>query len=123
MPLETAFFFAQELLKLNAFVLLGVIIVAAFVAYKLFAFVLKILFTGLAFGAFPFIANVIGIPFPITFQSVLWSVLTGIVIYFAYIGLSFGFKILNFAFWPFRRGGKKVVRTVVVKRVEKEEKK
>lgn len=103
MALDTAFLLVQELLKLNAFVLLGLVFATAFIAYKLFAIVLRILVTGVAFGTFPFIANFIGIAVPITVQTILWSALAGIFIYFAYVGISFGMKIISLAFAPFKR--------------------
>jgi hypothetical protein len=103
MALETAFFVVQELLKLNAFVLLGLVFLIAFVAYKVFAFVLRVLITGLAFGAFPIIANFAGIPIPITLQTILWSAITGILIYFVYMGIRFVYRIINIAFYPFRK--------------------
>ena len=123
MALETAFFLAQELLKLNPFLLLGAVFAFAFVAYKLFATLLKVLVTGIAFATFPIIANIVGIPVPLTLQTVLWSAITGIVVYFAYMGISFAFKVINAVFSPFKKSfGKREVRKVVVKRVVKEEK-
>jgi len=127
MALETAFMLAQELLKLNAFILLGIIFAFAFIAYKLFAFVIRILLTGLAFGAFPLVANFAGIAVPLTMQSILWSAIAGIIIYFAYIGIRFGYRILNIAFYPFRKGfessGKKrKIKKEARKMVEKEKK-
>ena len=124
MVIETALSIAQQLLALNPFILLGLVIVLAFVAFKLFAFVFKLLLTGAAFGAFPFIANFLGIPVPITMQSILWSAITGIVIYFAYVGMRFGFKIVNLAYYPFRKtfakkSEKKKMRKDILKDLEK----
>ena len=103
MALDTAIMIAQELLKLNAFLLLGIVVVSAFAVFKIFAFILRILLTGLAFATFPFIANFAGIAVPITVQSILLSAIAGIVIYFVYMGLRFGFKVMDLAFRPFKR--------------------
>ena len=107
MALETAFFLAQELLKLNAFLLLGVVFALAFLAYKLFAFVLRVLLTGIAFAFFPLIANLVGIAVPLTLQSILWSAITGMVVYLAYLSIKFGHKIISAVFYPFRKTFKK----------------
>lgn len=101
MALETAFAIAGDLLSLNPFILIGIVFVFAFVAYKVFALVLKILVTGLAFAAFPVIANIVGIGVPLTPQSILWSAILGIMIYFVYMGIGFGYKIINLTLKPF----------------------
>jgi len=98
---------AQELLKLNAFLLLGVVFALAFLAYKLFAFVLRVLLTGIAFAFFPLIANLVGIAVPLTLQSILWSAITGMVVYLAYLSIKFGHKIISAVFYPFRKTFKK----------------
>lgn len=121
MALETAFFLAGELLKLNPILLLGVVIVSAYAAFRIFAYILRMLTTGLVFGAFPLIANVVGIPIPLTLQSILWSVFLGMVIYLCYGGLTFVWKIMGAFSSPVRRGfGRSQAKTVVVKKVIKE---
>ena len=106
MVLETALALAAAMLELNPFILLAIIFVLAFLAYKIFAFVMRIIITGVAFGFFPLIANVIGIPVPLTLQSFLWSGIIGITIFFVYMGISFGYKVMNLVFSPFKKSFK-----------------
>jgi hypothetical protein len=122
MALDTAFMIAQELLRLDPFLLLGLVFAFAFIAYKVFALLFRILLTGLAFAAFPFIASALGLGIPVTPQTILWSAITGILIYFVYMGIKFATKIINLVFYPFSRGEKRKVKTVYVKEVEKKKK-
>ncbi len=125
MAMDFLFELAHALLGLNPYVLLGLIIVLAFVAYKVFAFVFRVLLTGLAFGLFPVVANFLGIAIPLTLESVLWSAIAGIVFYFVYSGIKFGYGVINAALWPFRKGfesrsEKKKVKKAAKKMNEKE---
>ena len=119
MVFETAFSVLGELLKLDPFMLFALVLAGAYVSLRVLGMVIRILLTGLAFGSFPVIANLAGIGVPLTIQSIMWSALLGIMIYFVFMGLKFGYTIMNAALWPFtRKRGKKVV----VKKVPKEEK-
>ena len=104
MALETAIALAKDLLGLNPFILLALVIALVYLGFRLFALLLRVLLTGLAFASFPIIANLIGIPVPLTLQSILWSAITGIVLYFIYLSLSFGNKLISLALSPFKKG-------------------
>lgn len=103
MALETAFLIGHQLLQLPAPMLVGLIVVASLIAYKVFAFVFRMVLTGLAFGTFPLIANAVGIAVPLSLEAILWSALLGIVMYLMYASLMFGVRILNLMFLPFRK--------------------
>ncbi|MBI4181552.1 MAG: hypothetical protein HY520_01115 [Candidatus Aenigmarchaeota archaeon] len=107
MVLETALALLERLLELNPFLLLGVIVVAAYLAFRIFQTIVKMLITGIAFGLFPILANLLGIPIPLTLQTILWSVILGIATYMAYMGLSFFFKVVNAVFSPLKKGFQK----------------
>jgi len=121
MALDTVFMIAQELLKLNAIVLIGIVLAGAFIAFKLFQIVVKVMLTGLAFGTFPFIANFLGIGVPVNVQTILWSVILGIVVFMTYMSMKFAFKVLNLAFLPLKKmfSKPKVKKVIVEKEKDK----
>ena len=103
MALETAIALARDLLNLNPIILLAIVIALVYLGFRLFSLLLRVLLTRLAFASFPVIANLIGIPVPLTLQTILWSAITGIVLYFVYVSLSFGNKLINLALSPFKK--------------------
>lgn len=117
MVFELALLIIEQILQLHPVILLGLIIVGAFVAYKIFAFVFRVLLTGIAFGSFPLIANAVGVHVPLTIESVMWSAFTGIVLLFVYRGIAFGYRILNLAMLPF----KKTFEMTKIKRAKKQQ--
>lgn len=108
-------------MQLNVEILLILILVLAVIAFKVFSFVMKAVLTGIAFAAFPFIANYFGIPVPLTLSSIATYALLGIILYFGYGMLSFGFKATRFAMSPFKKAFKKEKTKKIV--VEKESEK
>lgn len=108
-------------LQLNIEILLIVIVVLALIAFKVFSFVMKAVFTGIVFALFPLVANYFGIPVPLTLNSIVSYALLGILFYFGYGMLSFGFKMTRLAMSPFKKSFKKEKPKKVV--VEKESEK
>lgn len=117
MVLEGAFFFAQELLKLNAFVLIGIVVVGAFVIFKILGMIMRVLITGLIFGTFPVILSFLGFAVPLTASTILWSIILGIITYLIYMSLSFTFKMVGAIFSPIGKAfSKPKTKKVVVKK-------
>ena len=125
--LESVFSLISGVGTINVVLIIILLIIGIFLAMKLFGFLLRALLTGLAFGIFPVIANYLGIPIPLTIDSVVSSALFGIIAYLAYSAIRSGFGILKIILWPFRKlfglggGGKKP--QVIIKEVEKKDKK
>lgn len=115
----------SQLLQLNTMLLFVVLFLLIIIAYKLFKYLMRVFITGMAFAFFPIIANLIGIPVPLTFQSVMWSALFGIMAYLAYSVMHTGLKIVSIVLSPFKRMFKKKpkVEKVIVKEVESGKKK
>ena len=111
------------LLQLDTMVLFVVLFLLIIIAYKLFKYLLRVFVTGVAFAFFPIIANLIGIPVPLTFQSVVWSALFGIMAYLAYSVMHTGLKIVGIVLSPFKRMFKKKPKVQKIVVVEERDRK
>ncbi len=115
----------SQMLQLDTMSLFIVLFLLIIIAYKLFKYLMKVFMTGMVFALFPIIANLIGIPVPLTFQSVMWSALFGIMAYLVYSMARMGLKVVSIVLSPFKRMFKKKpkVEKVIIKEVEKKDKK
>lgn len=126
MALEFLLSLVHRLLGLDPLVMIGILLVVTFIAFRVVAFFLRALLTGVAFGVFPVVANLLGIGVPLTLNTILWSMILGIALYFAYVTVSTGNRLINFVLSPFRGSFQTRTQRVVVKkvvRVEKEKEK
>ncbi|MBI4020832.1 MAG: hypothetical protein HY369_01175 [Candidatus Aenigmarchaeota archaeon] len=103
MALELAIGIAQWLLQLHPLFLVVIFLILVYLAFRVAFTIVRMLGTGLAFATFPFIANFLGIPVPITLETLFWSVVAGVLTYLAYMSISFGTRIINLVFYPFRK--------------------
>ena len=90
-------------LGLNTEILLLLIFVFVIISFKVFGFLLRVVLTGVVFGAFPIVAYLLGIPVPLTLNSIISYAFLGIVVYFAYGVIRFGFKAVKVVLSPFKR--------------------
>jgi len=89
------------LMQLDTTVLFLVLFGVMIIAFKVVTYLIRVFITGALFAVFPIVANIIGLPIPLTFESVIWSGIFGIVVYLAYTSLSMGLKIIRKIFSPF----------------------
>ena len=109
--------------EMNSTLLIVVMFVFMIIAYKVFQYMLRILFTAAIFGAFPFVANyVLGMSIPITLGSVLNYAMLGVTLFFAYASIRTCIRITKFVLRPFKGFFEKKKETVVIREIEREKK-
>ena len=121
--LDAGKYLLGQVLQLDTMLLVILGIVLIIVAYKIFKYILKLVFTGIIFAFFPLIANFIGLEIPLTIQNILWSALLGIVVVFVYGIISTGFKVTKIILAPFKRKFDRPRVQKIIIREEHEEKK
>jgi hypothetical protein len=85
-------------------VILVLFIVFLFLAYKVFKVLVKTVVIAVIAGVFPLVARYIfGMDIPVSFDSILWFVITAIALYFIYCIAHSFWKMVHMAFL----GGKK----------------
>ncbi|MFH1978026.1 MAG: hypothetical protein ABIJ92_01750 [Candidatus Aenigmatarchaeota archaeon] len=113
------------MLALDPLILVVVLFGIIVISFKVLSYLIRVFVTGAVFALFPIVANFAGLGVPLTFESVLWSAIFGIVAYMLFTSVKFGLSITKKIFSPFGRMFKsKPKQQVIIKeRDEKEEKK
>ncbi len=88
--------------EINSVILFLVFIFFVVIAYKIFKTLFKALMVGLISAMFPVIAYLLGFNIPVTFQSIIWFSLTGMLLFFLYSIISGGVKIIKILTSPFK---------------------
>ena len=105
--------------EVNTMLLLGVMVVFIIIAYKVFQYMMRAIFAGVVFGAFPFVANFLGIAVPITLGSILNYAVLGVTLFFAYASIRNAVRIMRFVLKPFKGMFERPKERIVVKEVER----
>jgi len=83
------------ILGLDTILLFLVLFIGIILAFKIFKYLMRVFVTGAVFAVFPIVANIMGLSIPLTFESIAWSALFGIIMYMLYTSLMTGTKIVN----------------------------
>ncbi|MBU0530753.1 MAG: DUF2937 family protein [Nanoarchaeota archaeon] len=113
-------------LGLDTVLIFIVLFVFIIIAFKVFKYLVRVFITGVIFAVFPIIANLMGIPIPLTFESIAWSAIFGIILYLLYTSVMTGTKMLNKIMSLFGKllgTGKPKPQKIIIREVEKEKKK
>jgi len=118
--IETVISFLTTLMQTNTVLFIVIIVVILVVALKFMQYLLKIVTAVVIFAAFPFIANAVGIPIPMTFSNIIWYAFMGLIIYFAFSAVAFALKVTKLITYPFKGAfEKKKTKYVYVKEKKK----
>jgi cell shape-determining protein MreD len=111
----------SEVLQMHPLLIAAILIILIMLAFKIFSFVMKAVFTGACFAFFPLVANLAGFSFPLTLQTILWFAVFGVIVYFGYHTVLSGYKIMRIALSPFSKlsAKKPAVKTVIIKEEKK----
>jgi len=89
------------------------------IAYKVVKMLIRAAMIALISGAFPLFSNAfLGTAIPITVGNILWFATTGVEVYFVYSILVGMGKIAEVLSKPFRRGGKKKEKVIIVEKAK-----
>jgi hypothetical protein len=99
--------FIAELLsyfqQLDTVLLIAFFLIFIILAYKIFQTMIKSLIVGIIAATFPIVANLfLGMDVPITFSSIIWFGVFGVVAFLAYSFITGGVKMVRIALSPFR---------------------
>jgi membrane protein implicated in regulation of membrane protease activity len=100
---------------LDITIIIFIILLAVFIALKIFEYFLKGFFVGIIFAMLPFAARVMGFDVAINLQSILWFLFTGMTLFFVYHSISIALKTTRFVISPFRKLFEKKEKKKVVK--------
>ncbi|MFH1445288.1 MAG: hypothetical protein ABIF08_02290 [Nanoarchaeota archaeon] len=91
-----------QIAQLNIVLLLALLFIFVFVAYKLLKVLMKAMIFGVLGAVFPFFATYVGISIPLTITNIIWFALLGVMAYIMYAILMGGVKTLKLVTSPFR---------------------
>jgi len=113
-----------ELSKLDATLLVVLLIIGVVVAAKIFQYMMKAVFVGIIFGAAPIVLNFLGVEMAVTLQSIASSALFGIALFLVYAAVHTGLKVTKIVLYPFRRffRRKPKAERIIIKEVERKKK-
>ncbi len=98
---------ASQLLGVNPMFLLAVLVVVVIVVFYILKTIMKIAIVGLFSALLVIAANILGLPVPVSLQTLMAAATFGIIFYTILKYLEIGFKIIRAGLSPFRRGRSK----------------
>jgi len=114
------------LMGLDTILLFIILFIGIILAFKIFKYLVRVFITGAVFAVFPIVANIMGMNIPLTFDSIIWSAIFGIVLYMLYTSVMTGTKLINKIMSLFGKllgSGKPKQKVIIREVVEKEPKK
>ena len=88
---------------METLLLLLLLLVLAYLAFRVFQYILKALVVGIVFMAVPFLLEMAGMPVGTDIRTLLWFMIFGVVSFFAFSSVRFGFKATKAVMSPFQR--------------------